>query len=428
MSTYTGTFNGDNQSSNAITLKPGNSVSYSITTASLTGSVVFEKTHKLGEGYTTTVDTMTATDSGTYTNETDVEEYVRLRCVELDDDPGSETVTYSLADVSQNNSFEYIDPWYRVKQGQVSDFALTMLDDTDASTVRETLGVPSIIDVSDAQASVLDTLDFTSAEPGSPTDGDRYINSATGVSSETSQSVNANYIYQWNSSTSVWDETIPTEGAICTDEDANQTLLYNGSAWIALAGYAFTSAQYTSLVNIVTAGYAENINQELTTTSNVTFGRVANTQIQTYEATNDGNPQWAIGSSSNERGLIKAIYNSGTQTLDYMEFRSEEASADANKGAWRFYVDSLLIGTFQDDGLNLNSSKVLSVNDTQVVGAQQTNIADLTDSSGGSADGTVAAITGSGADTDINNNFAEVTTKINALITGLEAHGLFASS
>lgn len=41
----------------------------------------------------------------------------------------------------------------------------------------------------------------------------------------------------------------------------------------------------------------------------------------------------------------------------------------------------------------------------------------LTDSSGGSADATVAAISGSGADSDINNNFADVAAQINALIT-----------
>jgi hypothetical protein len=40
---------------------------------------------------------------------------------------------------------------------------------------------------------------------------------------------------------------------------------------------------------------------------------------------------------------------------------------------------------------------------------------DLTDSSGGTAASTVAAVSGSGADTDINNNFATLTAAIAAL-------------
>lgn len=40
----------------------------------------------------------------------------------------------------------------------------------------------------------------------------------------------------------------------------------------------------------------------------------------------------------------------------------------------------------------------------------------LTDSSGGTADGTVAAVTGSGADATINNNFADLAAKINEIL------------
>ena len=48
----------------------------------------------------------------------------------------------------------------------------------------------------------------------------------------------------------------------------------------------------------------------------------------------------------------------------------------------------------------------------------------LTDSSGGTADLTVAAVSGSGADADINNNFAELTTQLNDLIQKLVDCGL----
>ena len=48
----------------------------------------------------------------------------------------------------------------------------------------------------------------------------------------------------------------------------------------------------------------------------------------------------------------------------------------------------------------------------------------LTDSSGGTANDTVAAVSGSGDDTNINNNFADLTAKVNALRTILVDHGL----
>lgn len=46
-------------------------------------------------------------------------------------------------------------------------------------------------------------------------------------------------------------------------------------------------------------------------------------------------------------------------------------------------------------------------------------VAALTDSSGGTADGTVEVVSGSGADAAINNNFAELAAKVNALAAAL---------
>ena len=59
----------------------------------------------------------------------------------------------------------------------------------------------------------------------------------------------------------------------------------------------------------------------------------------------------------------------------------------------------------------------LYIDGTQVVTTQQT----LDDSSGGTADGTISAVSGSGDDATINNNFKEI-------YDVLAAHGLVASS
>lgn len=53
--------------------------------------------------------------------------------------------------------------------------------------------------------------------------------------------------------------------------------------------------------------------------------------------------------------------------------------------------------------------------------AQASAIGKLTNSTGGTADGTLAAVSGSGADSDINNNFAELNAKVDALIDALGA-------
>lgn len=80
------------------------------------------------------------------------------------------------------------------------------------------------------QAAVKDEVDFTTAEPGAPSTGDRYINTVTGTSSGTAQSVTATYIYEWNGST--WTETVPTEGYALWVEDLDLNKVFNGSAWV----------------------------------------------------------------------------------------------------------------------------------------------------------------------------------------------------
>lgn len=74
-------------------------------------------------------------------------------------------------------------------------------------------------------------VDFTTAEPGGPSVGDRYVNTVTGTSSGTAQSVTANYIYEWNGAT--WTETIPSTSDKIWDEVANKNYIYSSSgSWV----------------------------------------------------------------------------------------------------------------------------------------------------------------------------------------------------
>lgn len=78
---------------------------------------------------------------------------------------------------------------------------------------------------------------------------------------------------------------------------------------------------------------------------------------------------------------------------------------------------------------SVNADVDYQVSDTTVVTSQQSAVGKLTDNTGGSTDGTLAAVSGSGADTAINNNLAELNAKIDALVDVLGAtngHGLTA--
>jgi len=79
----------------------------------------------------------------------------------------------------------------------------------------------------DFQESVLDRFDPTAALPVAPTEGDRYIATAT------ANGWTDTYIYTYNS-LGAWDELIPTEGATVEVEDENVYYSFNGTAWVRL--------------------------------------------------------------------------------------------------------------------------------------------------------------------------------------------------
>ena len=106
MATTNGTFTTDQESSLLIRLNPGHSVTYSITTSALTGSVIFETSENVQAGFTI-VDTMTATDSGTYQNGGQQPVFTRIRCEAIGD---GETVDYTLGEVDDESSQDFINP------------------------------------------------------------------------------------------------------------------------------------------------------------------------------------------------------------------------------------------------------------------------------------------------------------------------------
>lgn len=95
-------------------------------------------------------------------------------------------------------------------------------------------------------------------------------------------------------------------------------------------------------------------------------------------------------------------------------------------------LDESLFGTVTTRGTGSDLSAtgpgilVQATTGANVTVLQESDSGALTDSSGGSADGTVSAVSGTGDDATINDNFAELTAKYNALRTALQNLGAMA--
>lgn len=82
--------------------------------------------------------------------------------------------------------------------------------------------------------------------------------------------------------------------------------------------------------------------------------------------------------------------------------------ADASRWTWRDGMD-IDVGTVTGTKFGINSSRKLGFwGKTPIIQPASANQAALTNSTGGTTDGTLSAVSGSGADAAINNNFAEL--------------------
>lgn len=113
----------------------------------------------------------------------------------------------------------------------------------------------------------------------------------------------------------------------------------------------------------------------------------------------------------------------GTKVNGYVHATTEAAATVLAAGYFNFFRDTAKVGDQVTvicgvgGTVDVLSLKFLTVPSSgNVTTGHRTGIAALTDSSTGTADGEIEAISGSGADGPINNNFAELTAKINALL------------
>ena len=100
-------------------------------------------------------------------------------------------------------------------------------EDSNAATKNY---VDSLVQGLDWQKSVISEINFVTSEPTILVVGNRYINTATGTSSATSQSVTIDYIYEWNGVD--WTEIVPDEGFALWVENLDLLKVYDGSNWV----------------------------------------------------------------------------------------------------------------------------------------------------------------------------------------------------
>lgn len=152
-----------------------------------------------------------------------------------------------------------------------------------------------------------------------------------------------------------------------------------------------------------------------------------------YEAVNDANPSFFIGSGTAERLQIRAFYDAGAQTLDYVLFKTFANSAAADKGEYRFYVDEASILQINDDGIDMTTGKAYYVNGTQVLGVQASAIADLVwtytaNDPATVADSVVTFADGSAlAAATLYEALDEIEAKMNAMLAMMRSHGIIAT-
>ena len=77
---------------------------------------------------------------------------------------------------------------------------------------------------------------------------------------------------------------------------------------------------------------------------------IAAGDLTMYNAVNNGNPSFSIGSSATNRLVIQPVYNSSQQTVDYVEFNTYTTSSSNHDGRYFFKVDEVEIARLIDTG------------------------------------------------------------------------------
>ena len=73
------------------------------------------------------------------------------------------------------------------------------------------------------------------------------------------------------------------------------------------------------------------------------------------EDVNYRNPSISVGGADAEKGMIQAVFDSGAQTLDYLEISTATADSGGDAGKIRFDVDGTDVVEIDDGGITFTN-------------------------------------------------------------------------
>ena len=218
----------------------------------------------------------------------------------------------------------------------------------------------------DYLASVNDSIEAAASAPTSPTDGDKYLAAAD----DTGASWTENNVYEWDNTNGVWVETVsasgdryrltasagsfvadsiyefdgsswtataPTEGTHIYDEDTDESLIYNGSAWVLLV---------SNLGALKVSSDLADLNDPAIARSNLGLGSLA-----VLSSLN-------LGSSTELQGTLPITRGGTGATTDTVARTNLGLGSIATQDANNVDIDG---GTIDDTDITLGSSNTLDV-------------------------------------------------------------------
>lgn len=105
------------------------------------------------------------------------------------------------------------------------------LPELSSSQTQKYLTINTALNYLDAMVNLTVFNRTTTTPPGSPSEGDRYIIAATATGAWTGQENNIAVYIGTN-----WIIFTPSEGWAAYDQGANETIIWNGTSWVSLAG------------------------------------------------------------------------------------------------------------------------------------------------------------------------------------------------
>ena len=218
----------------------------------------------------------------------------------------------------------------------------------------------------DYLASVNDSIEAAASAPSSPVDGDKYLAAAD----DSGASWTENNVYEWDNTNGVWVETVsasgdryrltasagsfvadsiyefngsswtataPTEGTHIYDEDTDESLIYNGSAWVLLV---------SNLGALKVASDLADLNDAATARTNLGLGSLA-----VLSSLN-------LGSSTELQGVL-GLAKGGTGATTAADARTNLGLGSiATQDANNVDIDG---GTIDDTDITLGASNTLDV-------------------------------------------------------------------